>query len=239
MSHSIVFEAVDALGPPQKGSNGLLSFPYFNDILQIIYKNGKETFAVEKKELLIRRRQLLKENKMDQYKEVVAEVIQREETIIQDLMMKTFDHIGLTEQELMKVYQFYMGNPQTQQIMMQGQLAPQSIGEKKENQLTCELTKEIFLFSEEKKMDQMKNMIETGKFGGMGGINAQDSDPYDDMMEMLVEQCKISDAIFSKYGVDEDELNFSMLKHNLMNDPEVQNVVMMNMQKFGINPSTM
>ena len=42
----------------------------------------------------------------------------------------------------------------------------------------------------------MKNMMESGKFGGMGGMGAPGSDPYEGMMDMMVEQCKLSDEIF-------------------------------------------
>jgi hypothetical protein len=93
------------------------------------------------------------------------------------------------------------------------------------------------MYSEEKKMDQMKQMMESGKFGmGMGGPGA---DPMEGMMEMMVEQCKLSDEIFFKFGVDDDEFNFAMVKHNLMNDRDIQQTLMGNMQKLGINPAMM
>ena len=77
----------------------------------------------------------------------------------------------------------------------------------------------------------MKTMMESGKFGGMGG-----GDPMEGMIEMMVEQSKLSDEIYFKFNVDDDEFNHSMVKHNLMNDPEIQRTLMMNMQKLGINP---
>ena len=52
--------------------------------------------------------------------------------------------------------------------------------------LTRQRTKEIFLYSEEKKMEQMKTMMESGKFGGMGGMGAG-GDPFEGMMEMMLE----------------------------------------------------
>lgn len=61
---------------------------------------------------------------MDEYKEVVGEMVKKEEASFQDLMMDVVDHIGLTEQEFMQVNQIYMSNPQTSQILMQGQLVP-------------------------------------------------------------------------------------------------------------------
>eukprot|EP00347_Sterkiella_histriomuscorum_P006804 403351368 len=233
-----MLEEIDALGPPKKDINGLLSFSYFKDIMEIVWKAGKEKFAKEKQDFLNKRRQLLQDNKMDEYKEVALEIVKREETNIQDFMIEVVDHIGLSEQEFMKVYQQYMTDPKTQQTLMQMQLIPQG-GEQQPPKLTIEKTKEIFLYSEEKKMDQMKNMMESGKLGGMGGKGAPDSDPYEGMMDMMVEQCKLSDEIFFKYGVNDEELNLCIFQHNLMNDPEIQRTLMMNMQKLGLNPSVM
>ena len=50
---------------------------------------------------------------MDEYKELVGEMVKKEEASFQDLMMEVIDHIGLTEQEFMQVNQIYMSNPQT------------------------------------------------------------------------------------------------------------------------------
>lgn len=41
------------------------------------------------------------------------------------------------------------------------------------------------------------------------------------MIEMVVEQSKMSDDIFFKYGVDDDEFNQAMVAHNLMHDPDI------------------
>lgn len=98
--------------------------------------------------------------------------------------------------------------------------------------LTRQRTKEIFLYSEEKKMDKMKSMMENQRFQNPGAMD----DPMDGMIEMMVEQCKLSDEIFFKFNVDDDDFNSAMMKHNLMNDPEIQRTMMMNMQKLGINP---
>jgi hypothetical protein len=66
-----VLEEIDALGPAKREANGLLSFAYFKDFMQIVQKHGKDRFAEQKKEFLFRRRHLLQENKMQEYKEVV------------------------------------------------------------------------------------------------------------------------------------------------------------------------
>ncbi len=46
-------------------------------------------------------------------------------------------------------------------------------------------------------------------------------DPMEQMFDMMVEQSKLSDEMYVKYGVDEDDFNAAMLHYNLMNDPEI------------------
>ena len=41
------------------------------------------------------------------------------------------------------------------------------------------------------------------------------------MVEMMVEQAKLSDELYEKFGVDEDEFNGSLMHYNLMHDPEI------------------
>lgn len=70
---------VDALGAPKREANGMLAFVYFKDLMMTVQRHGKERFASDKKEYLFRRRHLLQENKQDEYKAVVAEMIKKEE----------------------------------------------------------------------------------------------------------------------------------------------------------------
>lgn len=99
-----VLEEIDALGPPKKEMNGLLNFGYYKDVFFIIQKHAKLTFAAEKSEMLAKRRSLLKENKMGEYKELVKEMIQKEEKLCGDLLQDAMEHIGLNEQEFMQMH---------------------------------------------------------------------------------------------------------------------------------------
>ena len=83
--------------------------------------------------------------------------------------------------------------------------------------------------SEEKKLESMKKMMSEQQQmgGGMG------QDPMEGMMEMMVEQAKLSDDMYTRHGVDEEEFNQAMIHFNLMHDPEVQRKVMENMRKLG------
>lgn len=124
------------------------------------------------------------------------------------------------------MHSVYMQNPQTQQILMSAQFSPaQQQGPLK---LTRQKTKEIFLDSEERKLESMKKMMAEQQQNPMAG-----QDPMEGMMEMMVEQAKLSDDMYERHGVDEDEFNSAMLHYNLMNDPEVQRKVMENMKKLG------
>jgi hypothetical protein len=96
-STSALIEEIDALGEPKKEMNGILSFPYFKDLMSLVQKHAKERFADEKKDMLTKRRQLLKDKKIDEYKELVSEMIKKEEANFQDLMMEVIDHIGISE----------------------------------------------------------------------------------------------------------------------------------------------
>ena len=60
------------------------------------------------------------------------------------------------------------------------------------------------------------------------------SDPMEGMMTMMVEQAKLSDDMYEKHGVDEDEFNAAMVHYNLMQDPEIMRTIMSNMQKLGM-----
>ena len=96
-SSSQCFEEIDQLGPPKKDPNGLLNFGYYKDVFLIISKHAKGKFADEKKELVARRRSCLKDGKMDEYRQIIEQLIMKEESSFQDLINEAMDHIGLTE----------------------------------------------------------------------------------------------------------------------------------------------
>lgn len=77
-------------------------------------KNARLSFAEEKQELLKKRRELLRTGKMAEYKELVNDMIQKEEKVGTDLLGEAMENIGLSEQEFMQTHQYYMMNPQTQ-----------------------------------------------------------------------------------------------------------------------------
>jgi hypothetical protein len=60
-------------------------------------KNARSSFAEEKQQLLVQRRELLRNNKTNEYKELVMEMVQKEEKVGTDLLGDAMEHIGLNE----------------------------------------------------------------------------------------------------------------------------------------------
>jgi hypothetical protein len=48
---------------------------------------------------------------MDEYKELVKTMIEKEESTFMEQMMKVIDHLGMDEQTFMMMHQTYMSDP--------------------------------------------------------------------------------------------------------------------------------
>ena len=150
---------IKALGEPKREANGLLAFSYYKDIISIIMKNARSDFAEEKKQLLVQRRELLRNNKTEEYKELVMEMVVKEEKVGTDLLGDALDHIGLSESESMQTHEIYMKDPQIQKIIMQAQMGGGDANTKTPPSITRQKAKEIFFESEERKFESMKKMM--------------------------------------------------------------------------------
>jgi len=215
---------VEALGPPKRDPNGLLNFVYYKDLFCVIQKHTKAVFAEEKAALLKQRREYLRAGNTAEYRDIVKTMIEKEEQKGMELMQDVMEHLNISEQEFGQTHGTYMQNPQTQQMLMSAQFAKAPGGAAPK--LLKQKTKEIFLDSEEKKFETMKEMM--GREQEM-----QSQDPMQQMLDMMVEQAKLSDDMFERHGVDEEEFNHAMIHYNLMHDKEVQAKVMENMRKLG------
>ena len=183
---SALITEIKALGEPEKEPSGRLEFNYHKKLLTIVMKSGKQSFANEKEELIKKRRQLLKDEKMEEYKVLAAEIIQKEESVSSDVLKEAMDHIGLNEQEFMGTHQYYMMNPETQQELLQAQTGEPT--NKVAPTLSLEKTKEIFFEYEEKKFESMKTMMQNQK----GIMNSQEGQ-MKAMIEMTVQKAILAD----------------------------------------------
>ena len=93
---SNAFIEIKALGEPKREANGILAFSYYIEIFSIIIKNARSSFAKEKQQFLDRRRDLLRNNKMSEYKELVIEMVQMQEMIDTNHLVGAMEHIGLS-----------------------------------------------------------------------------------------------------------------------------------------------
>jgi hypothetical protein len=69
---------IESFGEPKKEESGRLEFNYYKTVSQAIMQKAKVVFADEKKEFLNKRRQLLKDKKMEEYNAVVIEMVKKE-----------------------------------------------------------------------------------------------------------------------------------------------------------------
>jgi hypothetical protein len=46
------------------------------------------------------------------------------------------------------------------------------------------------------------------------------------MIDMMIEQSKLTDDLFDRFKIEEEEFNTAMIHYNLMNDPEITAIIM-------------
>ena len=81
--------------------------------------------------------------------------------------------------------------------------------------MTRDKARKIYIYSEEAKTEALKTLVEQG-------VNIMDQNPdAETERKMLIQQAKLSDQMFKKWNVDEDEFCFAMIHYNLMEDPEL------------------
>ena len=77
---------INLLGEPEREENGRLKFSYCKKAFPIIMKYSREGFAQVTKDMVNKRRQLLKDNKMDEYKILFFELDKREESFAAEMV---------------------------------------------------------------------------------------------------------------------------------------------------------
>jgi len=80
--------------------------------------------------------------------------------------------------------------------------------------------------TEKQKMDTMKTM--------MSNPALQGGNEMEMMIQMAVQQAKLSDKMFFTYGVEEDDFNAAVMKYDLMNHPAVRKMMQESMQALGM-----
>ena len=214
--HKAAFEDIDKLGPMKKNEKGVLHFDYFKDLMLILSRHARASFATYKQAAIEKRRKLLKEFKLNEYSELVKDLVETEEKAINSVTDAALAHIGLSEEEYMMNQEIIMMNdPGYKQFFMQTQQAPE-YDHNKNPTITREKAKEIFIVQEKMRFTTMKSIMEKAMKNPAFTQQAQ----MEQMIEGMVANARIVDTIFEKHGVDEDEQTHAVLKYGLMEDPE-------------------
>lgn len=117
----------------------------------------------------------------------------------------------------MRYEQAIMSDPSVQQRLMQMQQeqpAASSSSNLEPPKLTRKQTSEIFVDSE---LEKLKGMVSSQQ---------KATSEQEAMVNMMVINAQIVDAMFQKHKISEEDLNDAVVKYNLMNDPLVKQKMM-------------
>ena len=92
---------IDKLGEVKKNEYGGIQFEYFMDLMLAITRHARSSIASFKRDLIEKRRKLLKDFDLDEYKVVVKKILKMEEEAIKTLTDVTLAHIKVSEQQFM------------------------------------------------------------------------------------------------------------------------------------------
>ena len=119
-----------------------------------------------------------------------------------------------------------MQNPAFQQSMMQLQMKADEGGSGKS--VTKEQAKEMFIYVEESKQEMMKSYKDLDMMGDGG---------QEMTLQLLIDHAKVVDMLHEKYGVEEEDFTRAIQEHNLMNDPDIMEIMRGSLAKM--NPEMM
>jgi len=219
---------LEQLGALQLDANGRIEFAQFLKIFQICSFYGKTQFNARKKEMVAKRRQAFKAGDESTYEQLVMQMTQEEEMLVQSKLQEILERLGVSEQEFQQSTMFHGQDQRKGMQIMQMQQSQQGQTDSNQEPLSRDKALEAFKVQQEIQMDSMDDMMKSGMMneqqpGGQGQMEM--------MMKMMVQQAKSSDKLFERIGIEEDELNNSIVKLNLQQDPEFMKLVNDNMQK--------
>lgn len=107
-----LLEDVRKIGTVKANAQGVFDFEHFVEIYKIIRKHSKRQLQQILDEMKTKRRQLLKEDKIQEYRQLVLEQTKNEETIYQKVSEQVCMELDLTEQQFTTTQQHFMQQPQ-------------------------------------------------------------------------------------------------------------------------------
>ena len=107
------------LGKVRRNEDGTIRVDDFCKLFAIISKHGKKASADRRQEFITKRRDLLRENKEEEYRAQVVKQMVAEEEVYQDVASYALEQLGVRDEEFLMSQQQNMSNPQFQRTMME------------------------------------------------------------------------------------------------------------------------
>eukprot|EP00347_Sterkiella_histriomuscorum_P007367 403349215 len=224
-------EDIKKLGNVKLNSQGVIPFDQFLEIFQIIRKHAKAILESEISVIQIQRRELLRDQKNDEYRELVIKQTKLEEDIYFNVSNRVLAGVELEEGDFQKTQQLYMTQPQYQTRFFQalqadsGKQALANVNARKPTEFTRDQAIEMFKFGEKIKIESMIDLQKQSQ----KSLGLSDNDYTS---EMIVQQTLMADKLFLEFGVEDAEFNKVVAQYNLYQDPEVQRMLQDNMQNM-------
>ena len=98
---------LDQLGALELDAEGRIDFAQFLKIFQICSFYGKSQFLVRKKELIVKRREALKNNDTQLYEQTVMQMTQEEEMLVQTKLNQIIDKLGISEEDFQRSVMYH------------------------------------------------------------------------------------------------------------------------------------
>ena len=94
----VALEEIDKLGEVKKNEYGGIQFDYFMELMMTITRHSRASIGSFKRDLIEKRRKLLKDFELDEYKVVVKKILKLEEEAIKNLTDIVLAHIKISEE---------------------------------------------------------------------------------------------------------------------------------------------
>lgn len=198
-------------------------------LLNFVTQTARKRREGEKSKALAERRECYKEKQWDQYRDIIQEQFMKEDQACQEVMKEVLGCLPDTsEQEFQQTMQVMSQNPQMAQMIMaaqQGKLPTeeQLATAKSRPKLEKQKTLAGFKKSQALTMEAMKRQATMQAKGG---------DEMTMMIDMFVDQAKVEDALFISEGIQNEELEESIMYFIGADDPEMKKAMGEYMQEM-------
>ena len=201
-------------GKPQYKQDGTMTFDYFTECVKASAEVVMAHIREPMKEQTAQRRQLLKEDKKVEYNECVQKTQKFEQTTSSIVDASLYQALKVPREVYEKTMKMYMGDQAKAGVIQQEIM---EIKKKLDNREKRELTRDECVAA--------KKLVEKNKFEVQQKIfeivKSQKLPPQLIHMLMKTEKMKQEDMFFNEMGFEEEDVEPSILRLGIKDDPEL------------------